>query len=141
MRFLHRCKLPVAVAAVAPTGFLGVAAADASAALPPPTAAMCTTPLALRSIELVRTTDGPAILVSGLKPYDTTRVALLAEDVVYVQQPDYWNYSIVGCGGTGLVHKVAFTEVLAINGPRGEYGIAISGRAFDLGTSSGPATS
>ena len=141
MSFLHRFKLPVAAAALASIGFLGVAAADVSAEMAPPTHATCTTPLVLRSIELVRTTNGPAILVSGIKPHDDTRVVLLAEDVDYVQAPAYWNYSIVGCGGTGPVRKVAFTEVLPIDGPRGTYGIAIGGRTFDLGTAAGPATS
>jgi hypothetical protein len=141
MSFLHRIKLPVAAAALASIGFVGAAAADVSAEPAPPTAAMCTTPLTLRSIELVRTTSGPAILVSGVKPHDDTRVVLLAEDVDYVQAPDYWNYSIVGCGGTGPVRKVAFTEVLPIEGPRGLYGIAIGARTFDLGAATGPATS
>lgn len=141
MSILHRVKLPLAAAALASVGFLGVAAADVGAEMAPPTQAACTTPLTLRSIELVRTTNGPAILVSGIKPHDDTRVVLLAEDVEYVQAPAYWNYSIVGCGGTGPVRKVAFTEVLSIDGPRGIYGIAIGGRRFDLGTASGPATS
>jgi hypothetical protein len=44
----------------------------------------------------VRTTTGPAILVSGIKPHANTRVALIPEDVVYVQQPDYWTTSSSG---------------------------------------------
>jgi hypothetical protein len=141
MNILHRLKRPAIAAALASVGFLGVAAADVSAEIAPPTQATCTTPLTLKSIELVRTTNGPAILVSGMKPHDDTRVVLLPEDVDFVQAPAYWNYSIVGCGGTGPVRKVAFTEVLSIDGPRGIYGIAIAGRTFDLGTATGPATS
>jgi hypothetical protein len=69
-------------------------------------------------------------------------VALVPEAVDYVQAPDYWNYFVQGCGGTGPVTKVPFTVVLPINGPRGIYGIAIGGRTFDLGTgATGPATS
>ncbi len=68
-------------------------------------------------------------------------VALIPEDVVYVQARDYWNYTIQGCAGSGAVTKVAFTDVLAINGPRGTYGIAIGGRTFDLpGGPTGPST-
>ena len=142
MHLSHRWKRSAAVAALTTVGFLGVAAADASAAPPPPSAATCTTPLRLTSISIVRTTSGPAIQVSGIKPHADTKVALVAEDVVYVQQPDYWNYFILGCGGTGPVTKVAFTDVLPIDGPVGRYGIAISGRTFDLpGGPTGPATS
>jgi hypothetical protein len=142
MRLARHWKKSVAAATLATIGILGVAATDASAAPPPPTAATCTTPLVLRSIEIVRTVTGPAIMVTGIKPYDNTRVALVPEDVVYVQQPDYWNYSILGCGGSGLIRKVPFTEVLPIDGPVGKYGIAIAGRTFDLpGGPTGPATS
>jgi len=95
-----------------------------------------------RSASGVRTVNGPAVQVTGVKPYLDTRVVLVPEDVEFVQPPDYWNYFIQGCGGTGAVTKVPFTEVLSINGPRGTYGIAIGGRTFDLGSGpTGPATS
>ena len=144
MHLTHHWKRRLAVAVIAAGGFVGVvgvvgAAADASAA--PAQIPDCTTPLALTSIQLVRTTNGPAVQVSGIKPHADTKVALIPEDVVYVQVPDYWNYTIQGCGGSGAVTKVAFTEVLPINGPRGKYGIAIYGRTFDLpGGPTGPAT-
>jgi hypothetical protein len=126
---------------MATAGLLGVAM-DADAAPRPPAQQVCVTPLVLDSTELVPTTDGPAVLVTGVKPYQDTSVVLVAEDVDYLQTPDYWNYFIQGCGGTGLSTKVTFTEVLPINGPQGRYGIAIGGRTFDLGTSpSAPATS
>ena len=142
MHLSTRWKRGAAAVALTTIGFLGIAAGDASAAPPPPSVETCTTPLRLRSIELVRTTSGPAIQVSGIKPHADTKVALVAEDVAYVQQPDYWNYFILGCGGTGPVTKVAFTEVLPIDGPVGKYGIAIGGRTFDLpGHPAGPATS
>ena len=142
MTLLRSWKRPVAAAALATVGFLGVAAADVSAAPSPPAQQVCTTPLVFHSIELVRTTHGPAVQVKGIKPYHDTRVVLVPEDVDYVQAPDYWNYFILGCGGTGPVTKVPFNEVLPINGPRGIYGIAIGGRTFDLGTGpTGPATS
>lgn len=142
MTHLRSWKRPVAVAALATMGVLGVAASDANAAPSPPTQQVCTTPLMLNSIELVRTTNGPAVQVSGVKPHHDTRVVLVPEDVDYVKAPDYWNYFILGCGGTGPVTKVPFTEVLPIDGPVGIYGIAIGGRTFDLGTGpGGPATS
>ncbi len=142
MRLLHHSKRSLAVAALATIGFLGAAGTDAAAAPAPPTLATCTTPLVLNRIEVVRTVTGPAIFVSGIKPHADTRVALLPEDVVYFQQPDYWNYFIVGCGGTGPVTKVAFNEILPISGPVGKYGIAIAGRTFDLPNGpTGPATS
>src|SRR4051794_32360616 len=116
MPLLHHWRRPVAAAALATIGLLGAgAAADASAApaapagpgaappaaapAPPaaPSSQSCTTQLVLRSIELVRTTSGPALLVSGTKPHATTRVALVPEDVVYIQAPDYWNYFVLGC--------------------------------------------
>ena len=134
MSFLHRLKLPVAAAALASIGFLGVAAADVSAELAPPTHATCTTPLMLRSIELVRTTNGPAILVSGIKPHDDTRVVLLAEDVDYVQAPD--------TGTTASSAAAAPAPSARSPSPRccrstvhvGIYGIAIGSRTFDLGS-------
>lgn len=132
----------MAAAALATIGIFGVAATEASAAPPPPSETTCTTPLELRSIAIVRTIHGPAIKVTGIKPYDNTRVALVPENVAYVQQPDYWTYFILGCGGSGVVRKVAFTEVLPITGPLGKYGIVIGGRTFELPASQpGPATS
>ncbi len=142
MHLPHPLVRRVAAATLAAVGSLGLAATGVTAASPAATTPSCTTPLQLRTIELVRTTAGPAIQVSGTKPAADTTVALVAEDVAYVQPPDYWNYSILGCGGTGPVTKVAFTEVLPISGPRGIYGIAIGGRPFDLpGAPAGPATS
>jgi hypothetical protein len=142
MHLPHPLARRVAAAALAALGSLGVAATGVAAASTAATTPSCTTPLQLRTIELVRTTDGPAIQVSGIKPAADTIVALVPEDVVYIQPPDYWNYSIQGCGGSGPATKVAFTEVLPITGPRGTHGIAIGGRTFDLpGAPAGPASS
>jgi hypothetical protein len=141
MHLPHPLVRRVAAATLVAVGSLGLVAtggatAMATAAAPP----TCTTPLQVRTIELVRTTSGPAVQVSGIKPAPDTVVALVPEDVAYVQPPDYWNYSILGCGGSGPATKVAFTEVLPITGPRGLFGIAIGGRNFDLpGAPAGPA--
>jgi hypothetical protein len=141
MHLTHHWKGRLAVAAIAVGGFVGAAATDAVAAPAQVIQPDCTTPLTITSIGLVRTTNGPAVQVSGIKPHTDTKVALIPEDVVYVQAPDYWNYSIQGCGGSGVVTKGAFTSVLPINGPRGKYGIAIGGRTFDLpGGPTGPST-
>ncbi len=141
MRLAPHWKRSVAAVTLATIGIVGVTAGDTGAAPPPPSASTCTSPLVLHSIELVRTVDGAAIMVTGIKSHDTTRVALVPEDVVYVRQPEYWNYFVVGCGGSGPVRKVAFTEVLPIDGPVGTYGIAIGGRTFDLpGLPAGPAS-
>ena len=140
MTLLRSWKRPVAAAALVAAGLLAGAAGDASAAPSPPAQQVCTTPLTIRSIELVRTVNGPAVRVTGIKPYHDTRVVLVPENVDYVQAPDYWNYFIQGCGGTGAVTKVPFSVVLPINGPIGKYGIAIGGRTFDL-VPGGPATS
>jgi hypothetical protein len=140
MTVFRSWKRPVATAALAAAGLLAGAAADVSAAPPPPSQQVCTTPLTIKSIELVRTVNGPAFRVTGIKPYHDTLVALVPEDVDYVQAPDYWNYFILGCGGSGAVTKVPFSVVLPIDGPMGKYGIAIGGRTFDL-VPGGPATS
>jgi hypothetical protein len=140
MTLLRSWKRPVAAAALVAAGLLAGAAGDASAAPSPPAQQVCTTPLTISFIELVRTVDGPAVRVTGIKPYHDTSVVLVPENVDYVQAPDYWNYFIQGCGGTGAVTKVPFSVVLPINGPIGKYGIAIGGRTFDL-VPGGPATS
>jgi hypothetical protein len=140
MTLLRSWKRSVAAVALSTAGFFAVAAGDVSAAPSPPAQQVCTTPLTIRSIELVRTVNGPALRVTGIKPYHDTRVVLVPENVDYVQAPDYWNYFIQGCGGTGAVTKVPFSVILPINGPIGKYGIAIGSRTFDL-VPGGPATS
>jgi hypothetical protein len=132
MHLSTRWKRAAAVAALATVGLLGVAGTDATAAPAVPINPVCTTPLQLSFVGLTHTEAGPAIRVRGLKPSATTRVDLIPEDVVYVHQPDYWNYFVVGCGGSGPVTKVAFDVVLPIDGPVGRYGIAIGGLTFDL---------
>jgi hypothetical protein len=83
--------------------------------------------------ELVRTVNGPRILVVGIKPHADTRVRLEAEQVVYVQQPDYWRYFAAGCGGTGIVAKFRYSVLLPVpTGPVGRYGIEIGPSVIDL---------
>jgi hypothetical protein len=124
----------LALLAVAPLG-LAASAAPASAApaaptLPPPG----TCPVVrVDSAEIVRTVSGPAIQVTGVKPHADTRLLLEAEQVVYVQQPDYWNYFVVGCGGSGPVVKTPFTKLFRVpTDPVGRYGITVNGIPIDL---------
>lgn len=85
------------------------------------------------SAELVRTVHGPAIQVKGVKPQADTKLFLVAEDVVYVQQPDYWNYFVVGCSGTGATVKTPFTQLFRVpTHPVGKFGITVNGIVIDL---------
>ena len=92
MHLSTRWTRAAAVAALATVGLLGVAGTDASAAPAAQTDPVCATPVNVSFVGLTHTASGPAIRVRGITPYSTTRVDLVPEDVVYVQQPGYWNY-------------------------------------------------
>src|SRR5262245_36144462 len=117
------------------------AAAPAALALAGPAAAAEAAPapgtcpaVAVTTAELVRTVDGPAILVTGVKPHADTSLRLEAEQVDFVQQPDYWTYTVVGCGGTGPVVKTPFTTTFRVpTSPVGRFGITVNGIAINLG--------
>jgi hypothetical protein len=121
----------LAVAALAVT--MGPAAASAAPAAPKaPPPGTCPT-VQVDSAEIVRTVHGPAIQVTGVKPHADTVLFLEAEDVVYIQQPDYWNYFVVGCGGTGPVVKTPFTQLFRVpSHPVGRFGITVNGIQLDL---------
>ncbi len=104
----------------------------ASAAPAPPTPGDCPS-VRVDSVELVRTTSGPGLLVKGVKAHADTRVHLVAEDVDFIQPPDYWTYFVLGCGGTGPVVKTPFTQTFGLDGPRGKCGIAIPPFFIDVG--------
>jgi hypothetical protein len=108
----------------------GTAAASAAPTLPPP--GTCPA-VHVDSAEIVRTTSGPGIQVSGVKPHADTFLLLEAEDVDYVQAPDYWNYTVVGCGGSGPVVRTPFTQTFPVpTFPTGKCGIAVNGIQLDL---------
>jgi hypothetical protein len=115
----------LAVAVVATPG-------GASAASLPPTPTTCP-PVRVTAVEVERTVDGPGVRVTGLAPHADTRLHLVAEDVVYVQQPDYWQYFVLGCDGTGPVVKTRFSQVFPLSGPVGRYGIQVHGHTVNLG--------
>jgi hypothetical protein len=124
--------LLVAAPAVAMTS-TAAATAAATAAVAQPAPGTCPA-VVVRSAEIVRTVYGPGILVRGVKPHADTKVLLEAEDVVYIRQPDYWNYFAVGCGGTGPVVKTPFTQVFPVpTGPTGRFGITVNGIPINIG--------
>jgi hypothetical protein len=86
------------------------------------------------SAEVVKTIHGPAIQVKGLMPQSNMTLHLIPEDIVYVQQPDYWNYFVVGCSdGIGLPVKTPFTKLFRVpTYPVGKLGITVNGIIVDL---------
>jgi hypothetical protein len=136
-RFTVRRALLLAAFLLAPVGLVA-GAVPASASISPgpapvPLPGVCTTVPEVKTAELVKTVDGPAILITGIKTHADSRLQLDAEDVVFVQQPDYWNYFVNECGGTGPVVKTPFTEVFRVpTAPVGKFGIAIHGILIDL---------
>jgi hypothetical protein len=124
--------LVAAVALLAAVPAAMVFGASPASAAPGPSAPSGCPTVQVDSAELVRTTHGPAILVTGVKPQGT-KLLLEAEDVVYVQQPNYWNYFVVGCGGTSPTVKTPFTQVFPVpTSPVGKFGITVNGIALDL---------
>ena len=102
---------------------LGSATASAASAPPP---GSCPA-VQVRSAEVVRTTTGPGM------PHADTVLRLEAEQVDYVQAPAYWNYTVVGCGGTGPVVRTPFTTTFPAPGhPIGTCGIAVHGIELNL---------
>jgi hypothetical protein len=136
-RFSARRVLLSAAFLLAPLGLLA-SAVPASASISPgpdpaPIPGSCPTVPLVRSAELVKTVDGPAILVTGVKLHADSRLQLDPEDVVFIQQPDYWNYFVDECGGTGPATKTPFTEVFRVpRAPVGKFGISIHGFLIDL---------
>ena len=86
----------------------------------------------VKSAELVRTTDGPAILVTGFKAHTNSKLLLEPEDIDFVKQPDYFPYLVNECAA-GPVTKTPFTEVFRVpTAPVGRFGIDIQGILVDL---------
>jgi hypothetical protein len=136
-RFTVRRALLAAAFLLTPLS-LAVGAVPASASISPgpapvPLPGICTTVPEVKSAELVKTVHGPAILVTGIKAHSDSELRLDAEDVVFVRQPEYWNYFVNECGGTGPVTKTPFTEVFRVpTAPVGKFGISIHGFLIDL---------
>jgi hypothetical protein len=122
-----------AVAAVAGSlAFIPTAAHAAVAAPPPPTEHDCPKTL-VRSAELVRTVNGPAILVRGVAAGPNVDLHLVPEDVVFVRQPEYWNYFVIDCAPDRVVTKTAYSKVFRVpTGPLGSAGIQIGPSTINL---------
>jgi hypothetical protein len=120
-----------AVAAVA--GSLALApTAMASASVAPPAPDTCPATV-VRSAELVRTVNGPAIQVKGVAAGPNVDLHLVAEDVVFIQQPAYWNYFVVDCAPDRVVVKTPYTKLFRVpTAPVGRYGIQIGPSQINL---------
>jgi hypothetical protein len=120
-----------ALAAVA-GGLAVVPAMAADAAIVPPPPQSCDATRVQRA-EIVRTTSGPAMLVSGITAGPSVDLRLIPEDVVFVQQPDYWNYFVVDCASDAAVVKTPYTKLFRVpTAPVGRYGISIQGIDINL---------
>lgn len=134
-RSIRRGLVAVALLASVPAA-LAAGAAPASASIAPgpapsPIPGICT-PTDVKSAELVKTTSGPAILVSGIKFQPDARVRLDPQDIVFVQQPEYFPYDVNSCG-TGPVVKTPYTELFRVpTAPVGKFGIQIDEFLIDL---------
>jgi hypothetical protein len=128
---LYRRSLLMVIALAIAAPLLLASARTAHAAPPPPTPETCPA-VRVDSVDLVRTVNGPALQIQGVKPHADTRVHLVAEDVAYVIAPEYWTYFVLGCGGTGPVTKNPFRTVLPITGPIGRCGIVIPPHHIDI---------
>lgn len=136
---MHRSLVRRALVAVALVVAAPVALASTAGASPAPATAKAPDPqtcirVHVDSAELVRTVNGPAIQVKGLMPQSNMKLQLVAEDVAYVQQPDYWNYFVVGCAdGIGLPVKTPFSQLFRVpTYPVGKIGIDVHGFLINL---------
>jgi hypothetical protein len=132
-RSLVRAALVAAALVVTAPAAMASTAGASPAAEAAPDPADC--PLVkVESAEVVRTVHGPALQVKGLMPSSNTKLHLIPEDIVYVQQPDYWNWFVVGCtDGIGLPVKTPFTQLFRVpTYPVGKLGITVNGIIVNL---------
>jgi hypothetical protein len=137
-RFSVRRALALAAFLLVPVGLVG-AAAPAGASISPgpepiPLPGVCTTVPEVKTAELIKLADGSSVIVvTGIKTQANSRLQLTAEDVVFVQQPEYFPYLIEECSGSGAVTKTPFREVFRVpTAPVGKFGISIHGIDIDL---------
>lgn len=135
-RFTVRRALLAAAFVLAPVGIVA-GAVPASASISPgpapgPIPGICETVPEVKSAELVKTADGPAILVTGVKLHTSSKLFLEPEDIDFVKQPDYFPYLVSECGA-GPVVKTPFTQLFRVpTAPVGKFGIDIQGILLDL---------
>ena len=130
---LRGALVAVAMLVTAAPAAMASSAGASPASAPAPDPADCPR-VHVDSAEVVRTVNGPAIQVKGLMPQSNMKLHLVAEDVVYVQQPDHWNYFVVGCSdGIGLPVKTPFTQLFRVpTFPVGKLGITVNGIVVNL---------
>jgi hypothetical protein len=125
---VRRLLAALALLVTIPTAL--AASAGTAAAEPAPGTCPATV---VRSAEVVRSTSGPRLLVSGIAQHPDAFLRLEAEKIDFVQQPDYWNYSVVACGGTGPIVKSPYTQSFPVPSyPVGKFGINVGGIIVDL---------
>ncbi|AXS41930.1 hypothetical protein [Breoghania sp. L-A4] len=66
------------------------------------------------------------LIVSGDKP--STNIEITLRPLVYVKQPEYWGFEVIGCiTGIGLPVVTPYTEAADIGSNRGTKGIEVIG--------------
>lgn len=134
-RSIRRGLVAVALLVSVPAA-LAASAAPASASISPglpapPIPGLCE-PSVVKSAELVKTVDGPAILVTGIKFQANATVRLDPQDIQFVQQPDYFPYDVNSCGAGPFV-KTPYTALFKVpTAPVGRFGISIDEFLIDL---------
>ena len=127
----------VATTAAASAAALALSVAPASASIspgPPPAPLPGTcSPVDVNTAELVKTDHGPVIEVTGVKPHADTRLRLDADPVDFIRQPEYFPYTVNGCGGSGPVVRTPFTAEFRVpTSPVGRFGIEVNGIPVNL---------
>jgi hypothetical protein len=118
-----------AIAAAA--GSLALAPAAVADAAPAYEAETCA-PTTVRSAELVPTTGGPAILVTGVAPAAGLRLELRPENITFIRQPEYWPYEVVGCG-IGATVITPYRQLFRVpKAPVGTEGIQVGPSKINL---------
>ena len=122
----------LAMMAAAPVAVLALGAGPASASISPgpapiPIPGTCE-PVRVNTAELVKTEQGAVIRVTGIKFHQNDFLRLDADDVVFIQQPDFFPYTVNGCGSGGTIVKTPFVQDFAVpRSPVGKCGIEVSG--------------
>jgi hypothetical protein len=122
----------VAMMAAAPVAVLALGAGPASASISPgptpaPVPGTCE-PVRVTTAELVQTGHGPVIRVTGIKAHQDDFLRLDADDIDFIIQPDFFPYTVNGCGSGGPVVKTPFVQDFAVpRSPVGKCGIEVSG--------------
>ena len=97
-------------------------------------------PTVVRSAELVRTIYGPAIQVTGIAAGPNVDLRLVPEDIVFIQQPDYFPYLVTDCAPDRIAVKTPYTKLFRVpTAPVGKYGIQLGSTPLNLPDAGGVA--